>query len=74
MTALKLIEVGDSLGVSLPKEALAKLGVREGGTLFLSETPEGLQLSATDPDHEAKMVVARGLMKKWHNVLAELAK
>ena len=74
MTALKLIEVGGSLGVSLPKEALVKLGVHEGGTLFLSETPEGLQLSVSDPDHEAKMAVARRIMRERHNVLRELAK
>lgn len=74
MTALKLVKNGDALGVILPKEALAKLGVQKGDTLFLSETPEGFQLSANNSDHEAKMVVARGLMKKWHNVLAELAR
>ena len=74
MTVLKLVRMGGSVGVALPEEFLAKLGVQEGDTLLLSETPEGLQLSANAPDHEAKMAVARGLMKKWHNVLAELAK
>ena len=74
MTALRLIEIGDSLGVSLPREALVKLGVQEGGTLFLSETPEGLRLSVTDPDHEAKMAVARRIMKERYDVLRELAK
>ncbi len=74
MTALKLVSIGDGVGVILPRELLAKLGVGEGDTLFLSETPEGLQLSVSDPDHEAKMAVARRIMRERHNVLRELAK
>ena len=74
MTALKLIGVGNSVGVVLPKELLVKLGVEKGDTVFAIDTPEGLRLSTTDPDYEAQMAVARGLMKKWRNVLAELAK
>ena len=74
MTALKLTSIGNSVGVILPRELLVKLGVQKGDTLFAVETPEGVRLSVSDPDYEAQMVVARRLMKKWRNVLAELAK
>ncbi len=74
MAALKLTSIGNSVGVILPKELLVKLGVQKGDTLFAVETPEGVRLSVSDPDYEAQMVVARRLMKKWRNVLAELAK
>ena len=74
MTALKLTSIGDSLGVVLPRELLAKLGVQEGDTLYAVETEDGLRLTTADPEFEAQMAVARQQMKKWRNVLRELAK
>jgi putative addiction module antidote len=74
MTALKLTQVGNSVGVILPKELLAKLGLQKGDTLYAIETPEGLRLTASDPEFEAQMEVARKLMKRWRPVLRELAK
>lgn len=74
MTALRLIGVGNSAGVILPKELLIKLGVQKGDTLFAVDTPEGLRLSTRDPEFEAQMIVARRIMKERHAVLRELAK
>ena len=66
--------IGNSVGVILPKELLTKLGVGKGDVLHAIETEDGIRLTASDPDFAAQMAVARGLMKKWHNVLRELAK
>lgn len=74
MSALKLTAIGNSVGVILPKELLVKLGVRKGDTLYAVETPDGVRLTASDPDFEAQMTEARRLMKQWRNVLRELAK
>ncbi|MBW4093389.1 MAG: AbrB/MazE/SpoVT family DNA-binding domain-containing protein [Proteobacteria bacterium] len=74
MTALKLTGIGNSVGVVLPKELLAKLGVGKGDTLYAVETQDGLRLTVADAEFEAQMQVARRLMKKWRNVLHELAK
>ncbi|MBV9777082.1 MAG: AbrB/MazE/SpoVT family DNA-binding domain-containing protein [Acetobacteraceae bacterium] len=74
MTTLRLTQIGNSVGVILPKELLAKLGVGKGDTLYAIDTPEGVRLSTADPEFEAQMEVARRLMKKWRNVLRELAK
>ena len=74
MAELKVIAVGNSLGVILPREIAAKLGVQKGSSLYTTELQDGIQLSAHDPDLEAQMVVAHQLMKKWYNVLHELAK
>jgi len=73
MTALKLTSIGNSVGVVLPKELLTKLGVGKGDTLYAIETAEGLRLTVADAEFEAQMQVARRLMKKWRNVLHELA-
>jgi putative addiction module antidote len=74
MSSLKLTAIGNSVGVILPKELLARLGVEKGDTLYAVEQPGGLRLTTTDPDFEAQMDVARKMMKKWNTVLHELAK
>jgi len=71
---LKLTSIGNSVGVILPRDMLARLGLQKGDTLFVSETPDGFMASTSDPDFEQQMAVARTLMKQWRNVLRELAK
>jgi putative addiction module antidote len=74
MSALKLVPIGNSVGVILPKEILARLGVQKGDTLHAIETSDGLRLTTAEPGFEEQMEVARRQMKKWRNVLRELAK
>jgi putative addiction module antidote len=74
MSALKLTQIGNSVGVILPKELLAKLGVGKGDTIFAIDQPDGIRLTVSDPDFEAQMAVARRIMKKRRAVLRELAK
>ena len=74
MSALKLTAIGNSVGLILPKEVLARLGVGKGDTLFAVETDGGLRLTTSDPDFEKQMEVARQVMKKRRTVLRTLAK
>jgi len=74
MNALKLTQIGNSVGVILPRELLSKLGVGKGDTIYAIDQPDGVRLTTADPDFEAQMEVARKVMKKWRNVLRELAK
>ena len=74
MNTLKLTQIGNSVGVILPKELLTKLGVGKGDTVYAIDQPDGIRLTVADPDFEAQMAVARRLMKRWRNVLRELAK
>ena len=74
MVELKLKSIGNSVGVIIPKEMLAKLGLGQGDTLYAIETPEGLRLSTSDPVFEEQMAVARRIMKEHRAVLRELAK
>ena len=74
MQSLKLTAIGNSVGVILPKELLAKLGVEKGDSLYVVDQPDGVRLTVSDPEFEAQMAEARRLMKKWRNVLHELAK
>ncbi len=75
MSALKLVSIGNSVGVILPKELLARLGVQKGDTLQAIETEDGLRLmTAAAPEFEAHMRVARDIMHRRRAVLRELAK
>ena len=74
MQSLKLIQIGNSVGVVLPKEILAQLNVDKGDSLFLSAAPNGVRITTTNPEFEAQMSAARSIMKKRRDVLAELAK
>jgi len=74
MSALKLTQIGNSVGVILPKDLLARLGVTKGDTIHAIEQPDGVRLTTAEPDFEAQMEVARQIMKKRRNVLRELAK
>ncbi|WGJ15939.1 AbrB/MazE/SpoVT family DNA-binding domain-containing protein [Methylocapsa sp. D3K7] len=71
---LKITSIGNSLGVILPREALAKLKLTGGDAVFLTETPEGFRITPYDPDFEAQMNAAKQVMKKRRNALRELAK
>ena len=74
MATLKLRAIGNSVGLVLPKDLLARLNVAEGDTLHAIETPDGLRLVRHDPDFERQMEVARDVMRRRRAVLRELAK
>ena len=71
---LKLIKIGNSVGVILPKETLAKLGVDLGDVVDVTESPEGIRIQRHDEGFAAQMEVAREVMKRRRNALRELAK
>lgn len=71
---LKVRRIGNSLGVVLPKELLAKLNVGEGDMLGVSDTPDGVALSAYDDELNRQMEAGRRAMKRYRNALRELAK
>lgn len=73
VNTLKLTTVGNSVGVVLPKEILSKLRVDKGDTLYVVETPEGIELTAYRPDFAAQMGVAEEIMRENRDVLRKLA-
>lgn len=71
---LKIIRIGNSAGVILPKEVLARLRVELGDALSFSESAEGIELRRFDEGFEEQMEVAREVMRRRRNALRELAK
>ncbi len=75
MQHLKVRKIGNSLGVVLPKETLAQLGVGEGDELIVTNAPgRALHLTPPDEDFERQMRAAEEIMDRYKNALAELAK
>ena len=75
MTQLKVRPFGNSLGVVLPKDVLARLKLKNGDSLRLTEAPDGsMRISPYDPAFEAQMRLAEEGMGKFRNALRKLAK
>jgi putative addiction module antidote len=72
-TKLKITTVGNSVGIVLPKEVLARLRVRKGDTLFATETPDGIELRAFDEEFAEQMTAAEQVMREDRDVLRKLA-
>ena len=72
---LKLRKVGNSVGVILPKEALAHLKVEEGDSVSVTEGPDGsLRMSPHKVEVARQMEVVQDVMKRYRHTLRELAK
>jgi len=74
MLKVKITSIGNSVGIVLPKEALAKLKASKGDQLYLVDSPEGLTLTPYQKDFDTQMQAAEKVMKKYRNALHELAK
>jgi putative addiction module antidote len=72
-TATKIVAIGNSAGVILPKEILAHLNVQKGDTLYITEGPHGLRLVPFDEEFARQMEAAREIMRENRDVLQRLA-
>lgn len=70
---LKITSIGNSAGVILPKELLARLRVDKGDSLYVTELPDGVKLMPFDPDFAAQMAVAEEIMRERRDLLRRLA-
>ena len=70
---LKITTIGNSAGVILPKELLSRLRLEKGDELYAVETPDGVRLTAYDPELAAQMEVAEDVMRRRRTLLHKLA-
>ncbi|MCH8239096.1 MAG: AbrB/MazE/SpoVT family DNA-binding domain-containing protein [Proteobacteria bacterium] len=72
---LEIKKIGNSTGIILPKELLARIGFAQGDSVFVTETADGgIKISPRDPEFERGMEIARKAMRKYKTALRELAK
>lgn len=74
MLALKITTVGNSTGVVLPKEALARLHVAKGDTVYLVETKDGYKLTPYNEEAVQQISLAEKIAREDRDVLRALAK
>jgi putative addiction module antidote len=75
VAAVKLKKIGNSTGIILSKDVMARLNLSVGDKFYATLTPEGgIRFTPYDPDFQKAMEVARRGMKIYRNALAELAK
>jgi putative addiction module antidote len=75
MFSFKITTVGSSAGLILSKEAMARLKVKKGDTLYLTESPDGgFRLTPYNPEFERQMSLAEDIMHDDREVLRQLAK
>jgi putative addiction module antidote len=73
--ALCIRKIGNSVGLILPKELLARLKLKEGDKLHVVEqTERGLKLSPYDPHHAKGMELARQAFRDYADTFKALAK
>ena len=71
---LELKKIGNSTGLILPKELLARLGLQQGDKVVVTETPGGLSISRDEQTLADGMEIARKAIKTYRSALTELAK
>lgn len=74
MHVLKLTQIGNSVGVVLPKEVLARLKLGKGEQLYVIETPEGITLTPYDPTIAEQVELGREFMREYRDTFHALAK
>ena len=74
MHMLKLTQIGNSVGVILPKDALSRLRLAKGESVFLTETPDGYALTPYDPALEEEITAGRAFMHDFKDTFHQLAK
>ena len=74
MTTLKLTQIGNSVGVILPKEILARLKLEKGDMLFVTDAPGGVTLTPYDPALAEQLELGREFMREYRDTFHPLAK
>ena len=74
MVLLKARAVGNSTGVTFPKEVTDRLRIKNGDPIYLTEAPDGYRLTPYNPEFERQMSVAESLMRRYKDAAHQLAK
>ena len=74
MNSLKVTQIGNSLGVVLPKELVARLKVQRGDVLHVTESPDGITLTPYDPALDEQLEHGREFMREYRDTFRQLAK
>ena len=68
MTALKVTQIGNSMGVILPKEVLARLKLEKGDLLYMTDAANGVTLTPYDPELDEQVKAGREFMREFREL------
>ena len=74
MHTLKITQIGNSVGIILPKEVLARLMLEKGDTVFLTESPGAAMITPHDPSFVEQLEIGREFMREYRDTFNTLAK
>jgi putative addiction module antidote len=74
MNSLKVTQIGNSLGVVLPKEIVARLKLQKGDVVHVTDSPDGLVLTPYDPTLDEQVRLGREFMRDYRDTFRQLAK
>ena len=66
-------QIGNSLGVTIPKSLLERYHLENGDKVYLVETEDGLKLTANDPEFERGMELYQEGAREYRNAMRELS-
>jgi putative addiction module antidote len=72
--AVKLVAVGNSTGVIIPRELLAASGFVQGDELLIRASRGRIEIETADDDFDEQIKAARAVMDRRRRALRELAK
>ena len=73
MRSLKLTQIGNSVGVIMPKEVLARLRLEKGDRVFVTEAANGVTLTPYDPALDEQIKAGREFMREVRDTFHQLA-
>ncbi len=69
---VKIRKIGNSLGVTL-SEQVREMGLKEGDSLYVVKTRDGIELTPFDPDFAEALDAANEFMRHYPNAMKKLA-
>ena len=72
-TTVKITQIGNSVGIILPRKVLNRLHVEKGDTLYVTDSPEGVLLSPYNAAFARKLEALEQVMRENRDVLKKLA-
>jgi putative addiction module antidote len=74
MNTLKVTQIGNSLGVVLPKDIVSRLKLERGDVVHVTDSPDGIVLTPYDPALDEQVQLGREFMRDYRDTFRQLAK
>lgn len=71
---LRARRIGNSVGITFPKDLRERYGIEDKSSLHVVETNDGLLLQRVDADFNEAMEIFAEFSEQYKNALRELAK